>query len=158
VTLVTDSDDRYAIERLKYRYFRALDLKLWDVFEDCFVPDATGAYAGLDFADRASLVAYMRENLGPSVISLHNAHHPEIDIDGDTATGIWYLEDTVLAPDFNFALEGAAFYEDRYRRTDAGWRIAHTGYTRTFDVQWSTADVASFKFQKGTAYDHWAAK
>lgn len=96
-------DDRYALERLKYRYFRTLDLKQWDDFTDCFTPDATGDYAGLAFDSRAELVDYMRANLGSGLITMHTAHHPEIDVAGDEASGIWYLEDTVLAPELDFA-------------------------------------------------------
>ena len=49
-------DDIDAISQLKYRYLRTLDTKQWDEFADCFVPEATGDYNGLDFADRAALV------------------------------------------------------------------------------------------------------
>jgi hypothetical protein len=148
-----NQDDIESIKQLKYRYLRTLDLKQWDEFTDCFVPEATGDYAGLLFADRDSLVGYMRENLGEALISMHHAHHPEITIDGDEATGLWYLEDKVIVPELDFVLEGAAFYTDRYVRTGDGWRIAHTGYRRTYEMSMSTADLASYKVKRGTAYD-----
>lgn len=149
-------DDIADIQQLKYRYLRTLDLKQWDEFAGCFVPEATGDYAGLVFEDRDSLVSYMRENLGEGLITMHHAHHPEIALDewgGDRATGTWYLEDKVIVPELDFVLEGAAFYTDRYVRTTDGWRIAHTGYRRTFEITMSTADLASWKVQRGTAYD-----
>lgn len=127
--------------RLKYRYLRTLDTKRWDEFAGCFVPEATGDYNGLVFEDRAALVAYMRENLGEGRITLHQAHHPEIDVDGDTATGRWYLQDKVIVPEYSFMLEGAAFYDDRYVRTAEGWRVAHTGYRRTFEMTYNLADL-----------------
>lgn len=145
--------DRAEIKQLKYRYVRLLDLKRWDEFAECFVPEATGDYAGLAFADRAALVAFMIENLGPGLISMHHLHHPEIVVEGDEATGTWYLEDKVLVPEHQFVLEGAAFYEDRYVRTPEGWRIAHTGYARTYEETWSTADIPSYKIERGGAYD-----
>lgn len=142
------------IEQLKYRYLRTLDLKAWDDFADCFLPGATGDYAGLQFTDRAALVDYMRDNLGAGVLTLHQAHHPEITLLGDgQASGLWYLEDRVLVPDFDYVLEGAAFYDDRYAHTPEGWKIAHTGYRRTFEVTMSTKDLASWKAIRGTAYD-----
>ena len=146
-------DDHEQIRQLKYRYLRTLDLKEWDAFEQCFVPEATGDYDGLAFEDRAALVAFMRENMGPTLISMHHAHHPEIEVDGDAATGTWYLEDKVLVPDLDYALEGAAFYSDRYVRTPDGWRIAHTGYRRTFEVSMSTRDLASYTVKRGSAYN-----
>jgi hypothetical protein len=97
-------------------------------------------------------VSYMRENLGEGLISMHHAHHPEITVDGDEATGRWYLEDKVIVPELDFVLEGAAFYTDRYVRTPDGWRIARTGYRRTYEMSMSTADLTSYTVKRGTAY------
>ncbi|MGH3411632.1 MAG: nuclear transport factor 2 family protein [Marmoricola sp.] len=145
-------EDVAQIKRLKYRYLRTLDLKRWDEFADCFVPEATGDYDGLVFDSREKLVAFMRENMGPGLISVHHVHHPEVDVDGDTATGTWYLQDKVILPEAKFVLEGAAFYDDRYRRTPDGWRIVHAGYRRTYEMSWSVGDVAGLKIARGTAY------
>lgn len=134
-------DDLTAISQLKYRYLRTLDTKEWGEFEACFVPEATGDYNGLVFADRAALVAYMKENLGEGLLTMHQVHHPEITVDGDTATARWYLQDKVIVPAFSFMLEGAAFYDDRYVRTPEGWRVAHTGYRRTFEITYDLKDL-----------------
>jgi len=149
-------DDIDQIARLKYRYLRTLDTKQWDDFEACFLPEATGDYNGLVFADRAELVGYMREHLGDGVITMHQVHHPEIDIDdgGDTATGRWYLQDKVIAPAYDFMLEGAAFYEDRYVRTPAGWLVAHTGYRRTFEISYNLADLPGAKVKGPGEHTH----
>lgn len=137
------------IEALKYRYLRHLDLKQWDDFATTLAPDVTADYAGLVFADRAALVGYLRENLGPRMVTMHHAHHPEITVDGDEAVGHWYLEDKVLMPDLELVLEGAALYADRYRRTPDGWVIAHTGYHRTYELTYPMPG----KLKLGTAYD-----
>jgi hypothetical protein len=43
-------------------------------------------------------------------------------------------------------IQGAAFYEDRYAKgADSKWRIAHTGYQRTYEAMMSTDDLKSFK-------------
>ncbi|MFZ5846720.1 MAG: nuclear transport factor 2 family protein [Actinomycetota bacterium] len=142
-----------AIKQLKYRYLRTLDLKQWDEFERVFVPEATGDYGeGLAFPDRDSLVGFMRDSLGPQMITLHQCHHPEIAVDGDRARGVWYLEDKVLMPEHRLVLEGAAIYEDRYVRTEDGWRIEHTGYRRTYEATMSMDDVPSYNLKIGTAY------
>jgi hypothetical protein len=118
------SADVAAITRLKYRYLRLLDTKQWDEFATCFAPDATADYGGLAFADPTALVDYMRGNVGEGVITMHQAHHPEIDVDPDDpdrASGTWYLHDKVIVDAFRFALEGGAIYRDRYvPRTRAG--------------------------------------
>ncbi len=148
------SDDYQALCELKYRYLRTLDTKQWDDFEACFLPEATADYNGLVFDDRAALVAYMREHLGSGRITLHQAHHPEIDIDGDTATGRWYLQDKVIVPEFKFVLEGAAIYDDRYLRTPDGWRVAHTGYRRTYEMTMSLDDLPSAKVSGPGEHTH----
>ena len=40
-----------------------------------------------------------------NIITEHRVTHPEIDVDGDEATGTWYLQDRVIVPDFNFMLD-----------------------------------------------------
>lgn len=134
------TDDITAITRLKYRYLRTLDTKAWEEFATCFAADATADYNGLAFEDPESLVGYMRENMGEGVLTMHQAHHPEIDLDPedpDRASAIWYLHDKVIVDAFRFALEGGAIYTDHYVRTADGWRIQHTGYRRTFEMTWN---------------------
>ena len=149
-----DHDDIEQIKQLKYAYFRCLDLKHWDEFATLFVPDATGAYAGLDFTSRDDLVAYMSENLPADRITLHQAHHPEIEVDGDTATGRWYLYDRVIVEAFSFMLEGAAIYSDRYVKTADGWRVAHTGYRRTFEATYNLGDLPGFRLSGPGLHTH----
>lgn len=146
-----DPVDVTAITRLKYRYLRCLDTKRWRDFAACFAADATADYNGLVFDDPVALVGYMRQNMGEGVLTMHQAHHPEIDPDPerpgdpDRATGTWYLHDKVVVDAFRFALEGGALYSDRYVRTADGWRIQHTGYRRTFEMTWNLDDPAGVK-------------
>ena len=77
---------------------------------------------------------------------MHFASQPEITVDGDAAVGTWAFEDTVIATEYRMMLTGSAFYEDRYARCDDGkWRIAHTGYVRTYEAIMSLDDVPSFR-------------
>jgi hypothetical protein len=147
-------DDLTLISQLKYRYLRTLDTKQWDRFEECFLPDATADYNGLLFENRSELVAYMRENVGEGVLTMHQVHHPELEVDGDTATGRWYLQDKVIVPAFQFMLEGAAFYEDRYARTPDGWRVAYTSYRRTFEITYNLADLPGTKVNGPGEHTH----
>ena len=145
-------EDLRAIESLKYRYLRSLDTKDWTTFESTLTEDVTGNYGeSLAFSNRNELVGYMRENVGPAVITEHRVAHPEIEIDGDTARGRWYLQDRVIVAEFSFMLIGAAFYEDTYRRTADGWRISSTGYDRTYEATVGLADVPSFALKVGPA-------
>ena len=141
------------IRRLKYHYLRCVDRKLWDEIGDVFTADATVDYGTKALGEpirlrgREEIVAFLRKSLGPGIITVHFASQPEIDVDGDAATGTWSFEDTVIATEYRVVIKGAAFYEDRYARGDDGkWRIAHTGYVRTYEVMMSLDDVPSLKF------------
>jgi len=139
------------IKRLKHRYFRTLDLKLWDEFGDCLTEDVIARYGTqamdepLHYDNRADVVKFMSDNLGPGVITVHVANHPEIDVDGDTATGSWVFEDTVIAPAFRMEIRGAGYYADTYRKDpDGAWRIASTRYERIYEATTSLEDTPSF--------------
>ncbi|MBI3214719.1 MAG: nuclear transport factor 2 family protein [Mycobacterium sp.] len=143
------------IKQVKYRYFRALDTKHWDDFEDTLTEDVIGDYGSSlgeehKFSDRASLVEFMRSSMPANVITEHRVTHPEITIDGDEATGIWYLQDKVIVAEFDFMLMGAGFYHDRYRKTADGWKISATGYERTYDATLSLKAL-DFKIRPGIA-------
>ncbi|HYK32544.1 MAG TPA: nuclear transport factor 2 family protein [Streptosporangiaceae bacterium] len=140
------------IRQLKYRYLRCVDLKLWDEIGDVFTQDATADYgtpsAGrpLDLKSRDDIVAFLRDSLGNGIITLHAAGQPEIQIDGDHATGTWRFEDTVIATEFKVVICGAAFYEDRYVKcADGKWRMSHTGYVRIYESTMSLDDLPSWK-------------
>jgi hypothetical protein len=152
MSAMSDLED---IKVLKYRYMRALDTKHWDDFAATFTEDVIGDYGSSlgethSFSDRDSLVEYMRTSLPANVITEHRVTHPEITIDGDEATGIWYLQDKVIVPEFDFMLIGAGFYRDKYRRTPDGWKISLTGYDRTYDAQLSLKAL-DFKLSPGVA-------
>ena len=143
------------IKRVKYRYLRALDTKHWADYADTMTDDVVGDYGSSlgeehHFTDRNSLVEYMRTSLPDSVVTEHRVTHPEITIDGDEASGIWYLQDRVIVIEFDFMLIGAAFYHDEYRRTPDGWKISVTGYKRTYDATLSLKAL-DFKLMVGDA-------
>lgn len=148
-------DDIAAIKQVKYRYLRALDTKHWDDFAATLTEDVVGDYGAsqgeaLHFTNRSDLVSYMSSTLGPTIITEHRVDHPEISVSGDEANGVWYLQDRVIVADFDFMLIGAAFYRDRYRRTDSGWRISATGYDRTYEATMSLASIG-FSVKPGAA-------
>lgn len=134
---LTDLLEVHAIERLKYRYMRCLDQKLWDEMEGCFAEDATASYGGgaYSFEGREAIMGFLRSSMdSTSFLSSHRVHHPEIDLTGpDEATGVWAMEDVVVEVAAGVTIRGAAFYTDRYVKAGGDWRIAHTGYKRTYE-------------------------
>jgi len=144
-------DEIEAICRLKYAYFRLLDMKRFAELGALLTEDATTAYQSGEMrqSGRSAVVAFMEESLGdPGIVTMHNGHHPEIVLSSPTAaTGRWYLEDRVIVPAHDFELHGTALYEDRYAKIGATWLIAHTGYERIFEEHRSHTTGASISLR-----------
>ena len=130
------TDDRYAIERLKYAYCRYLDTKDFAAMCGLMTEDVTVTYGGgaITLTGRQAVQDYLSKAMSdPTMLTSHLVSHPEIDVDGDEASGRWALVDTVIIEKHNLVIRGASLYEDKYVRTPEGWRIQHTGYKRLFE-------------------------
>lgn len=149
-TVRTEADEIEAIRRLKARYFRTLDTKDWQGFQDVFTEDAAIGPVDNGFsaellelrpaADRqpvtssgiAGFVERVASNIGP-LISTHHGHQPEIELTGeDEATGIWAMEDVLVWPADGYRLRGTGHYWETYRRVDGAWKIASLKLTRLY--------------------------
>ncbi len=140
------------IRQVKHRYLRCVDLKLWDEIGDTLTENATletgtSAFGKLvEISGRPEIVAFLRAKLGPAMLTGHTATQPEIVVDGDMATGVWSHRETVLATKHRLVIASMGFCEERYERgSDACWRIAWTGYVRSYEVMASMDDLPSFK-------------
>ena len=137
------------IKRLKYKYMRCVDIKLWSEMEEVFIPEATVAYSAgrYSYEGRDEIIAWLKQGMDRDAFhSTHSVHHPEIDLVGeDRATGIWKIEDIVIDTEFDITISGAAFYEDRYVKRDGRWLIEHTGYDRIFEQIQSRKDTPSLE-------------
>jgi bile-acid 7alpha-dehydratase len=136
-----------AIKRLKYKYVRCVDSKLWDDLAQCFVQEATTSYGGkYNFAGLAAIMDFLRKYNPPEVITMHHVHHPEIEMTGgDTARATWALEDYVISLKGDWSHHGTAFYHDEYVKVDGQWKIRHTGYQRVFSERWTRSEIKSLK-------------
>jgi bile-acid 7alpha-dehydratase len=137
-----------AIKRLKYKYLRGVDTKQWDELAECFTDDATTAYGDgkYSFKGKDAIMKFLRESLGPTMISAHQCHHPEIELTSDTtAKGTWALQDYLIMSGANLSLRGAGFYYDEYVKINGEWKIKHTGYRRIFEEVWDRKETKSLK-------------
>ncbi len=138
-----------AIKRLKYKYFRCLDLRLWDEMRECFVEDATSAYSSgkYSFQGRDQIIKFLIGAMDrPTVLSAHHGHHPEIELtSATTAVGTWALADVFIDLQAGITLRGAAYYHDEYSKANGEWRIKSTGYERIFEEVQNRADTPSLQ-------------
>ena len=144
-----DLHELEAIKRLKYKYLRCLDQKLWDEIGTCFTPDASCSYSGGKYAfdGRDAIVDFLRKAMGaPSFYSSHRVHHPEIEFTSETtARATWALEDEVIETKAQITIRGAAFYHDEYVKVGGAWLIRSTGYQRTFEEMESRKERPSLR-------------
>src|SRR5437867_12900039 len=84
-------EDVEAIKRLKYRYWRCLDLKLWDELGGCFTDDATADYGEgrYRFAGAEAILRFLREALGreSGSVTVRPGRDPEVERTSGTTAG-----------------------------------------------------------------------
>ena len=140
--------DWLAITQLYADYAAAVDSGQWDLWPEFFTEDAVwdggpiGAHHG-----REAIRAFFRGSPARVPFALHLVTNPIIDVDGDAATGRWYLwEPLVYAfPDGERAYWMSARYDDRYRRTAQGWKFERVAITMKmlapYDEGWAPARI-----------------
>ncbi|MCL4445329.1 MAG: nuclear transport factor 2 family protein [Actinobacteria bacterium] len=152
-------EDIEAIQRLKYSYFRLLDLKRFSELGELLSEDCTASYGdgSAELVGRTAIVKFLDESLSnKAVVSMHHGHHPEITFNSDTtADGVWYLQYRVIVPGFDLEVSGSAYYRDSYEKVDGNWVITHTGYDRVFEERrkHSSHAITSFssRFEPGAS-------
>lgn len=121
---VQEQEDIEAIKKLKARYCLYVDTGEPDKVADLFVEQAVwdGGVVGR-YEGREAIRTFMR-NL-PQLLSfaLHYVMNPLIEIQGDRATGQWYLSEPCTMVKGNQAVWGTARYEDRYVKVGGEWKF-----------------------------------
>ena len=127
-------EDIEAIRQLKARYCYACD-DGYDVetLVELFVADAVWDGGALGVAvGREKIRRFFERTPAVMPFAVHMVMNPLIEIDGDTATGAWYLfQAATFAPD-GTALWGSARYDEAYVRTRDGWKFQSLRLTSHF--------------------------
>lgn len=126
------------IQQLKARYMRCIDTKdLACLRDSVFTPEAELYFKGGDYEIAvkgwAEIEKFYREAFTPQKFGMHQVHTREIAIDGDSATGIWYLHDVFINLEESWTLQGSALYRDEYAKREGQWRIAKSTYQRLWE-------------------------
>jgi len=124
-------EETEAIKRLKYRYWRYLDLKQWDDLATLFVADASVSY-------------------GAGAVTIHQGHQPEIDLtSAATATGTWALYNYMYNEKQNRGIRIGAYYYDDYVKVGSEWKFQRIGYAPIFHEEWKRDDLPSLHLIAG---------
>lgn len=131
--MIDDSCADYrALEHLKARYCRTLDVKDWEsfraVFTDDFVSD-TSLSGGTLIEGADEFVAFVRKALAKAV-TVHQVQQPEIELTSPTAaSGVWAMLDVVRFKP-GLTMHGFGHYFETYEKLDGQWRIKTSKLTR----------------------------
>jgi bile-acid 7alpha-dehydratase len=132
-------EDIEAIKRLKAKYWRCVDRKLWSELEDVFSKDATADYGpNLQFKGRRAILGFLKDSLGAeSTITIHGGHNAEVEITGKaSARATWALNDIIVMQP-NTKRIGWGYYEDEYVNVKGQWRKKSTKLTTVLE-EWPT--------------------
>jgi len=125
------------IKQLKSRYFRHLDTANFAELRKVFSEEAGIHYRSPSYEHKYDnwddIEAFLKESFTSTKYGIHTGLHPEITVDGDKATGIWYLHDKFVSEDDNITFEGSAIYQDQYVKENGEWKIAYSEYDRLFE-------------------------
>jgi hypothetical protein len=139
--------DLEELKKLKYRYFRLLDAQDWDRFGELFTadlefffaapgqfapPDATRTPEGWAQVGRQQLLDWVKAG-AQDVQTVHHAHMGDITITGPaTARAVWAMTDytQVVGDPPSAWFRGYGQHEEEYVRTDRGWQIRRSVFTR----------------------------
>ena len=116
-------EDIEAIRKLKSKYWRCVDRKLWDEIVECFTEDMVLSVFSKLIEGRNECVQFLKDGM-TQIISAHQGHQAEIEITSEsTAKATWVLNDLLLdmQPGVNFT--GFGYYEDEYVKEDGNWKI-----------------------------------
>ncbi len=126
-------EDTESIKKVKAKYWRCIDRKLWGELVDCFAFDARADYGpNMKFDSGEAIVKFLKDTLGgENVITAHGGHNPEIEIiSASAARATWALNDYIVIQPSTKRM-GWGFYEDEYVKLNGAWKIK---MTREFSI------------------------
>jgi ketosteroid isomerase-like protein len=128
--------DIEAIRQLKYKYAEGCDLAInkgkTEGFLEVFTPDVNwdggdfGQFKGLD-----GIEAFIAQTQGMIKFTHHFFTNPVIKIDGDRATGHWYLLALYTETDGRDTML-VGVEDDKYQKIDGSWLICELKLTTAF--------------------------
>jgi len=131
------------IKLLKARYAAACDNNYdADAIAELFIEDAVWDGGKLGKAEgRENIRRFFRH--APEVFSfaIHNVMNPQLEVDGNRATGQWYLLQPATREPESQAVWLAAVYHDEYIRVGGKWLFNHlrvnSNFLTTYEDGWA---------------------
>jgi uncharacterized protein (TIGR02246 family) len=149
---VQDLEAEWAIRNLIATYMLRADARDAEGVAEQFAKDGVLDVEGLlkdipgkkIHKGRKAIAKFFREVIEPAPCFLwHLAHTPHIEVHGDKATGHWGWTALLRFPDSD-AMEFGGVYNDKYVKTDEGWKIKKKVITGWYFFQFGKWDNERF--------------
>ncbi len=129
--------DIEAIKRLKYKYWRCIDMQTYGKMSGCFAEDVVADFGPTrKFQGSDAIIKFIKEDLG-HIHGVHHGHNAEIDLTSDTtAEGTWALYNYSIDKDSDKGIRLIAYYFDEYVKVDGEWKIRHTTVAQLLREIW----------------------
>ncbi len=129
-------EDVDAIRNLKAKYAAACDDNYNpDDIAELFIEDAVWISPGLGkFEGREAIRGFFRGASEIFPFAIHYGLNPEIEVNGDHATGRWYLFMPCIVGDGNRAMWRAGIDDEEYVRVNGEWKYKSKSSTVLFNT------------------------
>ncbi len=137
-------EDIEAIRTLRFKYHDFLNRSQFDRMSELYTADACVKIDYVASAQGIDEVHAFFVNIPRTLTSIKQfIHNHLVEVDGDEASGVAYMDARYAAAGESVIVAGR--FDEKYRRTDAGWRIAETIVELYFSVPltegWAGADL-----------------
>jgi ketosteroid isomerase-like protein len=116
-------EDIEEIRRLRMKYHYFINEGLLDRAAEIYTDDAHVVWSTFGIARGHEEIVALFKSL-PADFVKHFVSNHLVDVAGDEATGTAYVDARYAEQGESYFIAGK--YDERYRRTDAGWRISET--------------------------------
>jgi hypothetical protein len=125
-------EDLEAIRTVKARYCHLVDARRWDELQDLWTDDAVCDYGFFGcYRGREEIMTKFFKELVESTSSFmaHMVHNPVVEVNGDEASGSWYLTAQTTIEPLRQAVWVMGIYQDRFRRVGDAWKFSALTFT-----------------------------
>lgn len=123
--------DELAIRNLVARYSDAVNRRDAAVWGDTWAEDATWKIMGMEPQGRETIVKLWEQLMGGFPFVVQMPSEGLVTVDGDTATGRFYLHEWGKGPDGTGMLT-LGVYHDTFQRDPDGWRFSERDFNSMY--------------------------
>lgn len=120
--------DELEIRSLVARYADAVNRRDEGLWSCTWAENGAWALAGTTVQGRASVVEFWRDAMASFEVAIQLVYQGNINIDGNKASGVWYLTETLQPKGADADRTTIGRYDDKYVKENGAWLFASRTY------------------------------